>query len=228
LKNVSFEVKAGEITAIVGATGSGKSSIINILNRFYETSSGEILVDGINIKNIKQNSLRQHIGTILQDVFLFSSTIKENITLKNTDVSFDEIKSIADYTGISKFIEKLPGGYDYNVMERGYALSAGQRQLIAFLRAMVYNPQVLILDEATSAIDTDTEAILQQATEKIMRGRTGIVVAHRLSTIQNAHQILVLDNGEIIERGTHHQLLEQGGAYYNLYRMQFEKTQEIL
>ena len=222
LKNISFTAKAGEITAIVGATGSGKSSIINILNRFYEFESGEITIDGKNIKTINQQNLRQNIGTIMQDVFLFSSSIYENITLKNPDISLEKIDKIARYTGINKFIEKLPGGYAYNVMERGYALSAGQRQLVAFLRAMIYDPKILILDEATSAIDTETEAILQEATEKLMLGRTGLVVAHRLSTIKNAHQILVLDQGEIIERGTHDELLAQGGAYHRLYLMQFE------
>lgn len=222
LKNISFEVKTGKSVALVGSTGAGKSSIINVLSRFYEFQKGSVLVDGINIRDLKLSNLHQHIGVILQDVFLFSGSIEENISLRNPAITLKQIEEIARFTGINKFIEKLPGTYQYNVMERGYALSAGQRQLIAFLRAMVYNPKILILDEATSSIDTETEEILQEATEKLTQNRTSILIAHRLSTIQSANQILVIDKGEIIERGTHQELLNQKGKYNNLYEMQFQ------
>ncbi len=223
LRDISFSLAAGQKLALVGATGAGKSSIINVLGRFYEFQQGEVTIDGISIRDYKLDSLRRHIGIILQDVFLFSGTIEENISLKNPDISLEQIKAMAAYTGIDKFIEKLPGQYRYEVNERGYALSAGQRQLIAFLRAMVYNPAILVLDEATSSIDTETEHILQEATLKLTEGRTSILIAHRLSTIRDADQILVVDHGKIAERGTHQSLLRKKGLYRKLYEMQFHE-----
>ena len=227
LNNISFSVEEGKTLAIVGATGSGKTTIINVLSRFYELKSGEIYLDGIDIRQIPLTQLHQHIGIVLQDVFLFSGTILENITLKNPDIALEEIERIAQFTGINRFIDKLPNRYHYNVMERGYALSAGQRQLIAFLRAMVYNPKILVLDEATSSIDTETEQILQQATDTLTANRTSIVIAHRLSTIQNADQILVMEKGEIVEQGTHQELLAMQGNYHKLYQMQFKMVNTL-
>ena len=224
LRDISFELAAGKKLALVGATGAGKSSIINVLGRFYEFQQGEVLLDGVPIRDYKIDQLRQHIGIILQDVFLFSGTIADNISLRNPDISLEQIKAMAAYTGIDKFIEKLPGQYAYEVNERGYALSAGQRQLIAFLRAMVYNPAILVLDEATSSIDTETEHLLQEATAKLTEGRTSILIAHRLSTIRDADQILVIDQGEIAERGSHATLLRKKGLYRKLYEMQFHDT----
>jgi len=224
LRDISFELAAGKKLALVGATGAGKSSIINVLGRFYEFQRGEVLLDGIPIRDYKIDHLRQHIGIILQDVFLFSGTIADNISLRNPDITLEQIKAMAAYTGIDKFIEKLPGQYNYEVNERGYALSAGQRQLIAFLRAMVYNPAILVLDEATSSIDSETEHLLQEATSKLTQGRTSILIAHRLSTIRDADQILVIDKGEIAERGNHAALLRKNGLYRKLYEMQFHDT----
>ncbi len=224
LKDINFEVKPGETLALVGATGAGKSSIINLLNRFYDIKRGEIRVDGEEIKNYHLDVLRHHIGVVLQDVFLFSDTIEKNITLGNPDISRDKIIEAADLVGARKFIERLPGGFDYNVMERGATLSVGQRQLISFVRAMVYDPKIIVLDEATSSVDTETEELIQEAITKLMKGRTSIVIAHRLSTIQSADQILVLDHGEIKERGNHQQLLEQDGFYAQLHRMQYKEV----
>jgi ATP-binding cassette subfamily B protein len=224
LKDTNFEVKPGETLALVGATGAGKSSIINLLNRFYDIKRGEIRVDGEEIKNYHLDVLRHHIGVVLQDVFLFSDTIEKNITLGNPDISRDKIIEAADLVGARKFIERLPGGFDYNVMERGATLSVGQRQLISFVRAMVYDPKIIVLDEATSSVDTETEELIQEAITKLMKGRTSIVIAHRLSTIQSADQILVLDHGEIKERGNHQQLLEQDGFYAQLHRMQYKEV----
>lgn len=225
LRNISFQLAPGQSLALVGATGAGKSSIINVLGRFYEFQRGEVLLDGMSIRDYDLSYLRRHIGIILQDVFLFSGSIADNISLKNPDISRAQIEAMARHTGIHKFIEKLPGQYDYEVNERGYSLSAGQRQLIAFLRAMVYNPTILVLDEATSSIDTETEQLLQQATEKLTAGRTSIIIAHRLSTIRHADQILVIDQGEIAERGNHQQLLRKKGLYRKLYEMQFHQKQ---
>lgn len=225
LRNISFQLAPGQSLALVGATGAGKSSIINVLGRFYEFQRGEVLLDGMSIRDYDHSYLRRHIGIILQDVFLFSGSIADNISLKNPDISRAQIEAMARHTGIHKFIEKLPGQYDYEVNERGYSLSAGQRQLIAFLRAMVYNPTILVLDEATSSIDTETEQLLQQATEKLTAGRTSIIIAHRLSTIRHADQILVIDQGEIAERGNHQQLLRKKGLYRKLYEMQFHQKQ---
>jgi ATP-binding cassette subfamily B protein len=222
LKNISFELQAGKTLAIVGATGAGKSSIINLLNRFYEINEGEIRVDDVDIKKYELSFLRSKIATVLQDVFLFSDTIAENIRLKNTDISIDKIIEAAKEVGAHDFIMYLPGGYDYNVMERGATLSVGQAQLISFIRALVFNPSILVLDEATSSVDTESELLIQSAIQKLMQGRTSIVIAHRLSTIQNADQIMVLDHGEIVEMGTHQELLHLNGAYKRLYELQYQ------
>ena len=226
LHGVSFEVKAGETVAIVGATGAGKSTIINLLNRFYEINSGSITVDGIDIKDFKLASLRSHIAVVLQDVFLFADTIANNISLKNSSISEEHIIDAAKAIGVDEFISSLPGGYQYNVKERGTMLSSGQRQLIAFLRAYVSNPSILILDEATSSVDTYSEQLIQLATDKITEGRTSIVIAHRLATIKKADKIIVMDAGNIVETGTHKQLLKKGGYYSNLYEAQF-LTEEV-
>ena len=224
LKNISFEVKQGQTIALVGATGAGKSSIINLISRFYEINKGAITIDGTNIQDYELSALRKHIGVVLQDVFLFSSSIYQNITLGNPSITKEQVMEAAELVGAAKFIEKLPGGLDYNVMERGATLSVGQRQLISFVRAMVYNPEILILDEATSSVDSETEELIQESIEKMMQGRTSIVIAHRLSTIQKADQILVLHKGEIVETGTHQSLLEKGGYYTQLHQMQLKMT----
>jgi ABC-type multidrug transport system fused ATPase/permease subunit len=221
LKGVSFEVKKGQTIAIVGATGAGKSTIINLLNRFYEINSGQITVDGIDIREYTLTSLRRHIAVVLQDVFLFADTIANNISLKNKEISPETIEKAARQIGVHEFISSLPGGYRYNVKERGTMLSSGQRQLIAFLRAYVSNPGILILDEATSSVDTYTEQLIQQATETITEGRTSIIIAHRLATIKKADKILVMEAGQIVETGTHRQLLKKGGYYSALYEAQF-------
>jgi len=219
LKNINFEVKKGETVALVGATGAGKSSIINLLSRFYEINKGEILLDGVNVNEYQLQTLRKNIGVVLQDVFLFCDTILYNITLGNPDITLEMVQKATALVGATKFIEQMPGGFDYVVMERGATLSVGQRQLISFIRAMVYNPAIIILDEATSSVDTETEEIIQQAIAKMMQGRTSIVIAHRLSTIQHAHKILVLDKGEIKEEGTHESLLQQNGLYAHLHKV---------
>lgn len=221
LHGISFDVKAGETIAIVGATGAGKSTIINLLNRFYEIDSGSILVDGIDIKDYKLNSLREKIAVVLQDVFLFADTIEHNISLKNDTISLEEIQEAAKEISVHKFIKSLPNEYKYNVKERGSMLSSGQRQLIAFLRAYVSKPSILVLDEATSSVDTYSEKLIQEATDKITEGRTSIIIAHRLATIKKADKILVMDAGKIIESGTHKDLLKKGGYYRNLYEAQF-------
>ena len=221
LHGISFDVRSGETVAIVGATGAGKSTIINLLNRFYEINSGSILVDGIDIKDFKLNSLRAQIAVVLQDVFLFADTIANNISLKDPSISLETIEAAAKQIGVDEFITSLPGGYEYNVKERGTMLSSGQRQLIAFLRAYVSNPSILVLDEATSSVDTYSEQLIQRATEKITEGRTSIIIAHRLATIKKADKIIVMDAGEIVETGTHEELLKQGGYYSNLYEAQF-------
>lgn len=221
LKDISFRVKPGETLALVGATGAGKSSIINILNRFYEINRGSILVDGNDIRDYKLSYLRSHIATVLQDVFLFSDSIANNINLNNMEIGREQLIQAAEVVGAYEFIMKLPGGFDYDVMERGATLSAGQAQLISFIRAMVYDPQILVLDEATASVDTETEELIQHAINKLMQGRTSIVIAHRLSTIQNADRIIVLDHGEIKEMGSHQQLLKLNGFYRKLYDLQF-------
>lgn len=224
LKDINFKVDRGETLALVGATGAGKSSVINLLNRFYEINKGTISIDGVDIKDYSLDCLRSHIAVVLQDVFLFSDTIYNNITLKNPDISKEKVIEAAELVGARTFIERLPGGFDYNVMERGSTLSVGQRQLISFVRAMVYDPEIIVLDEATSSVDTETEELIQEAIEKLMKGRTNIVIAHRLSTIQNANKILVLDKGEIREEGTHEELLEKDGFYSQLNKMQYKEV----
>ncbi len=224
LKNISFDVKAGETVALVGATGAGKSSVINLLSRFYDIRKGEITLDGKNIEAYDLAALRRNIGVVMQDVFLFSDTIRENITLGNSDISDKKIWEAADLVGARKFIERLPEGLNYNVMERGASLSVGQRQLISFVRAMVYNPRIIVLDEATSSVDTETEELIQGAIEKLMKGRTSIVIAHRLSTIQKATRIMVLDKGEIKEQGNHEQLLQKDGYYAQLHKLQYKEV----
>jgi ATP-binding cassette subfamily B multidrug efflux pump len=225
LKDISFHVKPGETLALVGATGAGKSSTINILNRFYEIGKGSAKIDGIDIREYDLNFLRSQIATVIQDVFLFTDTIANNISLNNPAISRERIVAAAKEVGAHEFIERLPGGYDYNVMERGATLSAGQAQLISFIRALVYNPTILVLDEATSSVDTETEGLIQTAIYKLMEGRTAIVIAHRLSTIQNADKIIVLDHGEIKEMGTHQELLRIADGYYRkLYDLQFNST----
>ena len=222
LKGISFNVNAGDMVAIVGATGAGKSTIINLLNRFYTINSGDVLIDNINIKDVTLNSLRRQVAVVLQDVFLFADTILNNITLRDPNISEEEVKQAAKQIGIHDFIMSLPNGYHYNVKERGVMLSSGQRQLISFLRAYVTNPSILILDEATSSVDSYSEQLMQEATDEITKGRTSIVIAHRLATVKKADNIIVLDAGEIVEQGTHAQLLEkQDGYYRNLYEVQF-------
>ncbi len=222
LHGISFEVQQGETVAIVGATGAGKTTLTNLLNRFYNLTSGAIYVDGMNIKDFTLSSLRQHIATVLQDVFLFADSIFNNITLKNPAITEEEVIAAAKSIGVHNFLMSLPGGYQYNVKERGTMLSAGQRQLIAFLRAYVHKPQILILDEATSSVDSHAEKLIQEATEKMTEGRTSIIIAHRLTTVKKADKIIVLDKGYIVEVGTHDQLLQiENGYYRNLYEVQF-------
>jgi ATP-binding cassette subfamily B protein len=224
LKDITFDVQPGQTVALVGATGAGKSSVINLLSRFYDIQKGSIKVDDRLIQEYDINALRKNIGVVLQDVFLFSDTIYNNITLNNPEITRDKVEEAADLVGARDFIERLPGGFDYNVMERGATLSVGQRQLISFVRAMVYDPKVIVLDEATSSVDTETEELIQVAIEKLMKGRTSIVIAHRLSTIQHADKIIVLEKGEIKEIGTHDSLLAEGGYYAQLHKMQYKEV----
>jgi ATP-binding cassette subfamily B protein len=226
LKNVSFSIKQGETVAIVGHTGAGKTTIISLLSRFYDIQQGEILVDGIDIRNVAPGDLRRHIGVVLQDVFLFSGDIKSNIGLGNEQIPLERIKAAARVVGANKFIEQIPGGYDGVVKERGATLSGGQKQLLSFARALAYNPRILVLDEATSSVDTETELLVQKAIRNLLKGRTSIVIAHRLSTIQKADKIIVLHKGEIREMGTHQQLLALNGIYRKLYELQY-KDQEL-
>jgi ATP-binding cassette subfamily B multidrug efflux pump len=222
IKGIDLDVKAGQTIAIVGATGAGKSTIINLLNRFYEINSGSIFMDKHNIEDFSLVSLRKQIAVVLQDVFLFADTIFHNITLNNPDISREQVVEAAKKIGVHEFIMSLPDNYDFDVKERGVMLSSGQRQLIAFLRAYVSNPSILILDEATSSIDTYSEELIQRATETITKGRTSIVIAHRLATIVNADKIVVMDKGVVVEQGTHQELLEKTDGYYkNLYDSQF-------
>lgn len=220
-------VEAGDTVAIVGATGAGKSTIINLLNRFYEIDSGDICIDSININDFKLKSLRDHVAIVLQDVFLFSDSILNNITLENKEISLKQVVDAAKQIGINDFIESLPNGYEFNVKERGSMLSSGQRQLISFLRAYVSNPSVLILDEATSSVDSYSEKMIQYATDKITKDRTSIIIAHRLATIQKADKIIVMDKGNIVEIGSHKELLKNIDGYYrNLFEKQFSDTSE--
>jgi ATP-binding cassette subfamily B protein len=226
LKNVSFTIEAGETTAFVGHTGAGKTTIISLLARFYDVQRGEILLDGVNIKDVPQRELRKHIAVVLQDVFLFSGDIKSNIGLGSETISLEQIQRAARTVGASSFIERLSNGYGAEVKERGATLSVGQKQLISFARALAFDPRILILDEATSSVDTETEQLIQRAIEKLLQGRTSIVIAHRLSTIQKADRIIVLHKGEIREMGTHQELLALNGIYFKLYQLQY-KEQEI-
>ena len=224
VKKVSFEVKPGSTVAIVGATGAGKSSIIGLLSRMYDVQSGIIEIDGVPLPEYEIGSLRRHISVVLQDVFLFSSSIAYNIHLGDTQITQDQIVEAAKAVGVHDFILSLPGGYEYEVMERGATLSVGQRQLISFVRALVHNPKIIVLDEATSSVDTESELLIQSAISTLMKGRTSVVIAHRLSTIRHAHQILVMDKGEVKERGTHEKLLKLNGLYAQLYHLQFSKS----
>lgn len=222
LKGISFKAEEGQTLALIGSTGSGKTSIINVLGRFYEYEKGHILIDDIELRDYSIQSIRDNIAVVLQDVFLFSDTILNNITLNNPDISREEVVEAAKIVGAHDFIKKLPGAYDFNVMERGGMLSAGQRQLISFIRAYVYNPKILILDEATSSVDTESEQLIQYAIDKITENRTSIVIAHRLATVQKADKIIVLDHGRIVETGNHQELLKMDGQYRKLFELQFK------
>ena len=224
LKEISFTIKAGETLAIVGHTGSGKTSVISLINRLYHIQKGRINIDGVNIEEYELDHLRRRIGIVLQDVFLFSGSVLDNVTLRNESITREEAVNAAKLIGLHDFIERLPGGYDYNVMERGATLSLGQRQLLSFVRALLYDPAILILDEATSSVDSESESLIQHAIDKLIAGRTSIVIAHRLSTIRKADKILVLDNGEVKEMGTHAELIAARGHYYQLHKMQFEEN----
>ncbi len=226
LKNVSFTIHGGETAAFVGHTGAGKTTIISLLGRFYDVQKGEVLIDGVNIKNIRQKDLRKHIAVVLQDVFLFSGDIKSNISLGHESISQAQIEYAAKTVGAHGFIERLTNGYDAEVKERGATLSVGQKQLISFARALAFDPRILVLDEATSSVDTETELLIQSAIKKLLQGRTSIVIAHRLSTIQTADKIIVMHKGEIREMGRHQQLLALGGIYHTLYQLQY-KEQEV-
>ena len=222
LKGISFKVNRGETVAFVGATGAGKSTIISILNRFYEISKGHIYIDGIDIIDYPTEKLRTIIAVVLQDVFLFSDTIANNIRLANEEITLQQIEEAAKKVGAHDFISRLPDGYDFNVQERGSMLSMGQRQLLSFIRAYVYNPVILVLDEATSSVDSETEEMISIATKTLTTNRTSIIIAHRLATVQNAHRIIVLDHGEIKESGTHQELMQQNGLYKMLFEIQFK------
>lgn len=227
LKDISFTINPGETFALVGHTGSGKTSIISLLNRLYHIQKGTIKIDDVNIENYQLDALRSKIGVVLQDVFLFSGSVMDNVTLRNPGITKEQVIEAAKLIGMHDFIMQLPGGYDYNVMERGATLSMGQRQLLSFIRTLLYDPSILILDEATSSIDTESEQLIQKAIDTLIAGRTSIVIAHRLSTIRKADKILVLDKGEIKELGSHEELLAQQGYYYKLHQMQFEKQQKV-
>lgn len=229
LKGISFDLEKGKTLAVVGHTGAGKTSIISVLNRLYEIQKGDIKIDGKSIREYDIHNLREHIGIVLQDVFLFSGTVAENITLRNKNISIEEVKRVTKMLGMHEHIMKLPGGYDFNVMERGNTLSQGQRQLLSFARALLYEPSILILDEATSSVDSESEQLIQDAIDKMIKGRTSIVIAHRLSTIRKADEIIVMDKGQIKEKGNHNQLLAMKGDYYDLYTaVEKQKEQQAL
>ena len=228
LKGISFKLEPGKTMAVVGHTGAGKTSIISILNRLYEIESGHILIDGHDIHEYDINSLRAHIGIVLQDVFLFSGSVYDNITLRNSDIPLAKVEEVAKMLGIHEFIMRLPDNYHFNVMERGSTLSQGQRQLLSFARALLYNPSILILDEATSSVDSESEQLIQHAIDTLIKGRTSIVIAHRLSTIRKADQIMVLERGHIIERGNHQSLINQKGVYFDLYTAVEKQKEEVL
>ncbi len=227
LKNISFSIEPGETLAIVGHTGSGKTSIISLLNRLYHIQKGAIKIDDHNIEDFQLDVLRGSIGVVLQDVFLFSGSVSDNVTLRNPSIAKEEVIHAAKLIGIHPFIMQLPGNYDYNVMERGATLSLGQRQLLSFVRALLYKPSILILDEATSSVDSESEELIQHAIDTLIAGRTSIIIAHRLSTIRKANKIMVLDKGEIKEMGTHDELLAKEGYYYQLHKMQFENQENL-
>ena len=228
LHGISLAINAGETIAIVGATGAGKSTIINLLSRFYEYESGDITIDSISIKDFELNALRKHVAVVLQDVFLFADSLYNNITLFDPEITREDVAKAAKKIGVHDFIESLPGGYDYNVKERGVMLSSGQRQLIAFLRAYITQPAILVLDEATSSVDSYTEEIIQKAIDTLTQGKTSIVIAHRLATVKNADRIIVMDQGKIVEQGTHKELLEvSNGFYAKLYEVQFAETEIV-
>lgn len=228
LKGVSFELDKGKTLAVVGHTGAGKTSIISLLSRLYEVNKGSIKIDGTDIRDYDVHNLRGHIGIVLQDVFLFSGSVFDNITLRNKDISIDEVQRVTKMLGMHEHIMKLPGGYDFNVMERGSSMSQGQRQLLSFARALLYNPSILVLDEATSSVDSESEQLIQHAIDTMIQGRTSIVIAHRLSTIRKADEIIVLDKGRIIEQGNNKELLEKKGAYYDLYTAVEKQKEEVL
>jgi len=228
LKDISFSVEPGQTLAIVGHTGSGKTSTISLLNRLYHIQKGAIKIDGVNIEEYDTHFLRSKIAVVLQDVFLFSGSVYDNITLHDTHIKQEQIEEAAKLIGVHDFIMSLPGNYHYKVLERGATLSLGQRQVLSFIRALLYNPSILILDEATSSVDTSTEIMIQHAIDKLIKGRTSIIIAHRLSTIRKADKIIVLDKGEIIETGTHQELLAKKGFYYQLHQMQFERQEEFM
>ena len=228
LKGVSFHLPKGKTMAVVGHTGAGKTSIISVLNRLYEINGGSIKIDGHDIAEYDVHNLRSHIGIVLQDVFLFSGTVYENITLRNKNISLDEVKRVTKMLGMHDHIMKLPGNYDFNVMERGNTLSQGQRQLLSFARALLYEPSILILDEATSSVDSESEQLIQKAIDTMIQGRTSIVIAHRLSTIRKADEILVMDKGKVLERGNHNELIAAKGAYYDLYTAVEKQKEEVL
>jgi ATP-binding cassette subfamily B protein len=228
LKGVSFRLDAGKTLAVVGHTGAGKTSIISILNRLYEIQDGQILIDGHDLNEYDIYALREHIGIVLQDVFLFSGTVYENITLRNNDIPLEKVEQVTKLLNIHDFIMRLPGGYDFNVMERGSTLSQGQRQLLSFARALLYDPSILVLDEATSSVDSESEQLIQHAIDTLIKGRTSIVIAHRLSTIRKADQIIVMEKGHIIERGDHRSLIAAKGAYYDLYTAVEKEKEETV
>jgi len=227
LKNVTFTASPGETVAIVGATGAGKTSIVNLLMRFYDVNGGGVFIDGVNVKDVSTAVLRKNIAIVMQDVFLFSGSVRDNISLGDETISLDKIEKASSLVGADDFIKRLPGKYDDDVKERGAALSVGQKQLISFARALAYDPRILILDEATANIDTETEQMIQRATENLLQGRTSIVIAHRLSTIQHSSKIIVLHKGEIREQGTHQELIALGGIYYRLYQLQYKDQERI-
>jgi ATP-binding cassette subfamily B protein len=227
LKGVTFEIPAGKTMAVVGHTGAGKTSIISILNRLYEIEGGQILIDDKDLQAYDIYSLREHIGIVLQDVFLFSGTIYDNITLRNSEIPLSKVEEVCKLLGIHDFIMRLPGNYYFDVMERGNTLSQGQRQLLSFARALLYDPSILILDEATSSVDSESEQLIQRAIDTMIKGRTSIVIAHRLSTIRKADEIIVMDKGQIIERGNHTTLLQQRGEYYKLYTAVEKEKAEV-
>jgi ATP-binding cassette subfamily B protein len=227
LKGISFQIPAGTSVALVGATGAGKTSIISLLSRFYDVQGGQILLDGVDVRDVKQQELRRHIGVVLQDPVLFSGTIARNIRLLDEDISDEEVRHAAAFVNAATFIERLPGEYDYEVKERGANLSVGQRQLLTFARAIAFNPSVLlVMDEATSSVDTQTEALIQDALYKLMRGRTSIIIAHRLSTIRHVDRIIVLHKGQVVEDGTHQELMERNGYYHRLYELQYQEQEQ--